>query len=111
MLEVDAPPSPAKSLATNQGPSFPPPLPLQVPSLFQVQSATQTNQWGLPRAYSFSISYTTSQLLPGEAGGVGRPWLGCLGAPGGRVWLHPSYRGLPHAPLVPLLLLQPPTRW
>ncbi|KAI7844054.1 hypothetical protein COHA_002198 [Chlorella ohadii] len=35
-----------------------------VPSLFQVQSATQTNQWGLPRAYSFSISYTTSQLLP-----------------------------------------------
>ena len=44
-----------------------PPPGLQVPSLYQVQSLSAKNAWGAPRAYSFGISYTTTQLLPGEA--------------------------------------------
>lgn len=61
-------------------PSAPAPaLGLQVPSIYQVQSLNAKNAWGAPRAYSFAISYTTSQLLPGEAACV-HVWHGGHGA-------------------------------
>ena len=44
-------------------PPDPPQMP-QVPAVYQVQSMTEKNKWGSPKAYTVSVGYTTSQLLP-----------------------------------------------
>ncbi|PSC72271.1 amiloride-sensitive amine oxidase [copper-containing]-like isoform X2 [Micractinium conductrix] len=36
----------------------------KVPAVYQVQSMTEKNKWGSPKAYTVSVGYTTSQLLP-----------------------------------------------